>query len=452
MDAVLCGEVPAAFHDEAMVLYYLNNELPGFAAGKYVPRVGNCDTFRNPHEDKPWGEGRHYMWGDADADNRGGKACALTTTGIPAFASLSIAWTRSARMLTSCVCAAAGEIFHTAGYGLAFGLDNPAFVAWSRAIADLKESHIISEVMSSTHERNYGIGSDGLHEFEKRCGDSASSDQFTLNDFIGLYIILAGCCAAAFLVHFVQTKVTKSAKIDPFDSDFGQSIKLRASSDAEMGQAPGHSKSIEDIEDRVDALRTRQDKSMQHLQAILEVLQSVSRERFAQADADGSGQIDFEEFATMPCNVGIPLDELHRAFEALDTNKNGLLEIDEFVRYCYMPEHELVGLLSVVTFCTVTDGRSDFTTFVRYRQRRGRAISAADDAPSLGHLSSDGNQTKAQETSGQEPLQNETESNAVAAEAPPSAGALQKTADVRWGGLRNVVTGVGLFRRVTSKS
>jgi hypothetical protein len=25
MDAVLCGEVPAAFHDEAMVLYYLNH-------------------------------------------------------------------------------------------------------------------------------------------------------------------------------------------------------------------------------------------------------------------------------------------------------------------------------------------------------------------------------------------------------------------------------------------
>ena len=81
MDAVLCGEVPAAFHDEAMVLYYLNHELPDFAAGKYIPRVGNCQSMRNPHEKKPWGEGRHYMWGDADADNKGGKACALTTTG-----------------------------------------------------------------------------------------------------------------------------------------------------------------------------------------------------------------------------------------------------------------------------------------------------------------------------------------------------------------------------------
>ena len=82
MDAVLCGEVPAAFHDEAMVLYYLNHEMIKFGAGKYIPRVGNCDTDRNPHENKQWGKGRNYQWGEADSDNKGGKACALTWTGM----------------------------------------------------------------------------------------------------------------------------------------------------------------------------------------------------------------------------------------------------------------------------------------------------------------------------------------------------------------------------------
>jgi hypothetical protein len=82
MDAVLCGEVPAAFHDEAMVLYYLNHEMIKFGAGKYIPRVGNCDTDRNPHENKPWGKGHSYQWGEADSDNKGGKACALDWTGM----------------------------------------------------------------------------------------------------------------------------------------------------------------------------------------------------------------------------------------------------------------------------------------------------------------------------------------------------------------------------------
>ena len=82
MDAVLCGEVPAAFHDEAMVLYYLNHEMIKFGAGKYIPRVGNCDTDKNPHENMQWGKGRNYQWGEADSDNKGGKACALTWTGM----------------------------------------------------------------------------------------------------------------------------------------------------------------------------------------------------------------------------------------------------------------------------------------------------------------------------------------------------------------------------------
>jgi ABC-type amino acid transport substrate-binding protein len=58
MDAVLCGEAPAAFHDEAMVLYYLNSQMERFGAGEYVPRVGNCDSTRNPHELQYWGIGK----------------------------------------------------------------------------------------------------------------------------------------------------------------------------------------------------------------------------------------------------------------------------------------------------------------------------------------------------------------------------------------------------------
>ena len=51
------------------------------------------------------------------------------------------------------------------------------------------------------------------------------------------------------------------------------------------------------------------------------------------ADADGSGAIDFEEFVCMPCNEGIDVSELKKAFDLLDVDGNGTLDMEEFVRY-----------------------------------------------------------------------------------------------------------------------
>ena len=111
MDAVLCGEAPAVFHDEAMILYYLNHNMKMFGEGEYTPRIGNCETERNPHELKYWGSGKKYVWGENEGFDS--KGCSLAIT---------------------------GEVFHTAAYGIAFGFDNRAFIGWSQAILDLKVS------------------------------------------------------------------------------------------------------------------------------------------------------------------------------------------------------------------------------------------------------------------------------------------------------------------------
>ena len=41
MDSVLCGNDDATFHDEGMVLYYMNHEMIKFGQGKYSPK--GCD-------------------------------------------------------------------------------------------------------------------------------------------------------------------------------------------------------------------------------------------------------------------------------------------------------------------------------------------------------------------------------------------------------------------------
>jgi hypothetical protein len=155
MDAVLCGEAPAAFHDEAMVLYYLNHHLPAFARGEYTPRVGNCETGRNPHELKYWGSGKKYVWGATGAIGKGSRECSLALT---------------------------GEVFHTTSYGFGFGFDNAASLPFSEAILYLKENHNISNMLDAG-----GVGSLGMDMFGERCGSLDDGDgKFLLDDFIGL--------------------------------------------------------------------------------------------------------------------------------------------------------------------------------------------------------------------------------------------------------------------------
>ena len=279
MDAVLCGEVPAAFHDEAMVLYYLNHELINFGAGKYVPRVGNCDTERNPHEEKAWGKGRNYQWGEADSDNKGGKACALTFTGASEETDLCLARGCCVRrrlfLASSLVLNAssfvAGEIFHTAGYGLAFGRDSTAFVPWSRIIAELKEEHVIAKMMDASNERDFGIGESGIQKFRTRCGESSISDKFILNDFIGLYIILASFLWAGFIAHFTEVRFFHKP-IDPFDNDLGQSFKMLEQDSEKGNPAKKRARSVEDIEEKLEEMRSKQEHSKVTLQRILQTV------------------------------------------------------------------------------------------------------------------------------------------------------------------------------------
>lgn len=163
---------------------------------------------------------------------------------------------------------AAGEIFHTAGYGLAFGRDSTAFVPWSRIIAELKEAHVIAKMMDSSNERDFGIGESGIQKFRTRCGESSISDKFILNDFIGLYIILASFLLSGFIAHFTEVRFFHKP-IDPFDNDLGQSFKILADQE-KGGTGKKRATCVEDIEEKLEEMRAKQEQSKATLQRILQ--------------------------------------------------------------------------------------------------------------------------------------------------------------------------------------
>ena len=59
------------------------------------------------------------------------------------------------------------------------------------------------------------------------------------------------------------------------------------------------------------------------------------REDFSKCDANGDGQIQFEEFVTLLENLGAQTtDEENRVgFEEIDTDKNGAISFDEFAAW-----------------------------------------------------------------------------------------------------------------------
>jgi hypothetical protein len=168
-----------------------------------------------------------------------------------------------------------GEIFHTAGYGLAFGRDSTAFVPWSRIISELKEEHVIADMMDSSNERDFGIGESGIQKFRTRCGESSVSDKFILNDFIGLYIILASFLWAGFIAHFTEVRFFHKP-IDPFDNDLGQSFKIRE--DEENSNKKKRAKCVEDIEEKLDEMREKQEQSKATLERILAAVRNYNVE------------------------------------------------------------------------------------------------------------------------------------------------------------------------------
>ena len=167
-----------------------------------------------------------------------------------------------------------GEIFHTAGYGLAFGRDSTAFVPWSRIISELKEAHVIAKMMDASNERDFGIGQSGAQKFRTRCGESSVSDKFILGDFIGLYIVLASFLCAAFIAHFTEVKLCNKP-IDPFDHDLGQSKKLLTDQEA---RGVAGARSIEDIEKKLEEVREKQEKTKENMHRILQVVKQWQAE------------------------------------------------------------------------------------------------------------------------------------------------------------------------------
>ena len=64
---------------------------------------------------------------------------------------------------------------------------------------------------------------------------------------------------------------------------------------------------------------------------------------FKSADTDQSGLIDFEEFAAMSVNKGMPMSELRRLFGMLDVDNSGSLDLEEFSKYRYELGQEIIS-------------------------------------------------------------------------------------------------------------
>ena len=94
-----------------------------------------------------------------------------------------------------------GNTFAHAGYGIAFGLDSTAFVAFSHVIMDLKENGNLTAIFE--HD-DYKLGHQAEDELNDLCGGVQESVEFEYDEFIGLQIIFGGFAFLAFLVHFAE--------------------------------------------------------------------------------------------------------------------------------------------------------------------------------------------------------------------------------------------------------
>ena len=201
---------------------------------------------------------------------------------------------------------------------------------------------------------------------------------------------------------------------------------MKAALDAELGVSTSSAVSIEALEERAEAFRRQQEATIQNLHGILYAVQSVNRERFREADADGSGTIDFEEFVCMPCNEGISLADLTTAFELLDVNSNGTLDIDEFARYRQRRQNALPMLQDGM----LQDGASEPAE--TSRNAHGRE-SASGPLPEF-----------AGETDPSSTTALSSEQSDASSSHPRSAAGL-------WSGLRTAAKASTLLRRAISK-
>ncbi|KAK1740349.1 hypothetical protein QTG54_009299 [Skeletonema marinoi] len=73
------------------------------------------------------------------------------------------------------------------------------------------------------------------------------------------------------------------------------------------------------------------------------------RKIFEEIDADGSGELDFDEFveAYKKINPDVSLPQLEQMFKEADLDGGGTLDFDEFVEMAKLPQVEVLGKLSV---------------------------------------------------------------------------------------------------------
>lgn len=73
------------------------------------------------------------------------------------------------------------------------------------------------------------------------------------------------------------------------------------------------------------------------------------RKIFEEIDADGSGELDFDEFveAYKRINPDVSLSQLEQMFKEADLDGGGTLDFDEFVELAKLPQVEVLGKLSV---------------------------------------------------------------------------------------------------------
>ena len=155
VDSVLCGKDEVTFHDESMLLYYLNHEMVKFGQGTYTSPV--CDTSKIQVEAKK-------------------KRCGL--------------------ML-------AGDLFHSVGYGFAFGTDNPAFIAWSQAILKLNEEKVIAKFLAADQGYDFKIGTAGKELLAADCDSGSNESEFIPAEFYGLVLLCGLVCSMGLLANLL---------------------------------------------------------------------------------------------------------------------------------------------------------------------------------------------------------------------------------------------------------
>jgi len=88
-------------------------------------------------------------------------------------------------------------LFAPTGYGLAFGYDSSDFIPFSQAIIDLKED---AEVARFEEQQKYNIGTKAEIFLQETCNVSDDSEEFTLLEFGGLFVMVGFTISVGLLV------------------------------------------------------------------------------------------------------------------------------------------------------------------------------------------------------------------------------------------------------------